>query len=110
MSRPATQAYIELDLRFDGIRLAVVRRHSSGTDVRVWHEIDRTWARVAEHTVPNSDEWLRLEQDTARAVYEALADHFGHGTNDVRALRRDHDAERARVDKLTDAIITIASR
>lgn len=48
---------------------------------------------------------LRLEQDMARALYEALADHFGHAGHDIRALRKDYDAERARVDKFIEKFL-----
>lgn len=44
------------------------------------------------------DAWLHLPEDTARALFEALADHFVHSTHDARALRRDYEAERKRVD------------
>ena len=38
-------------------------------------------------------------------IYEALADYFGHSGHDTRALRKDYDAERARVDKLINNLI-----
>ena len=41
---------------------------------------------------------LFLPEHVARALYEELADHFGHSGHDTRALRRDYDAERKRVD------------
>lgn len=46
-----------------------------------------------------------LTVDVARAMYEALADHFGHSGNDTRALRKDYDAERQRVDRLIGNLI-----
>ena len=50
---------------------------------------------------------LALPDDMARALLDALMQHY-QGAEDTRALRRDYDAERARVDKLTDALIGIA--
>lgn len=50
---------------------------------------------------------LTLGQFEARSVLDVVMAHF-HGTDDARALRRDYDAERARVDKLTDAVIGMA--
>lgn len=44
--------------------------------------------------------WLRMDPELARALYQSLGEFFGHSGNDVRALRKDYDAERARVDKL----------
>lgn len=43
---------------------------------------------------------LHIRVEDARAIYEALADFFGHSGHDTRALRKDYDAERGRVDKL----------
>lgn len=48
---------------------------------------------------PDDRFWLNLPDDAARALYEALAEHFGHAGHDARALRADYNAERARVDK-----------
>ena len=52
----------------------------------------------------------RAYGDNARAIYEALADYFGHAGHDIRALRKDYDAERARVDKLIHHAIGGAPR
>lgn len=49
---------------------------------------------------------LRLDDTMARALYEALAAHYS-GADDVRALRRDYDAERVRVDQLTASLIGV---
>jgi hypothetical protein len=48
---------------------------------------------------------LRLDNSMARALMDALAQHFGRVT-DSTGLRADYDAERARVDRLTTALIT----
>jgi hypothetical protein len=50
---------------------------------------------------------FRLDHEQARAVLDALTSHF-HGAEDTRALRRDYDAERKRVDQLTGALSTLA--
>ena len=42
---------------------------------------------------------MRIPEDLARALLDALSQHFG-GSSDVRSLRNDYDAERRRVDKL----------
>jgi hypothetical protein len=49
--------------------------------------------------------FLPLPVDAARALYEALAQHFGGNASDTRQLRGDYDAERKRVDKMIDALI-----
>lgn len=48
---------------------------------------------------------LHLEEDVARALYEALGRYFGGDVVDARRLRADYDAERGRVDKFIDALI-----
>jgi hypothetical protein len=46
---------------------------------------------------------ITIPDDVARALLDALSAHYG-GTGDTRALRRDYDAERARVDRLIAAL------
>jgi hypothetical protein len=50
---------------------------------------------------------LSLGHMEARAVLDALHAHYG-GVDDQRMLRKDYDAERARVDKLADALVQVA--
>jgi len=45
------------------------------------------------------DPTLRLDDSSARALLDALAHHY-EGAEDTRALRRDYDGERKRVDAL----------
>lgn len=45
----------------------------------------------------DTNEPLRVSYDMARALYEALAKHFG-GAPETATLRKDYEAERARVD------------
>lgn len=47
--------------------------------------------------------FLRIEDDMARGLLDALAAHYG-GTADMRQLRKDYEAERARVDKMLAAL------
>lgn len=53
----------------------------------------------AERTLAHREttEPLRLTHDMARALYEGLAKHFG-GAPETATLRKDYEAERARVD------------
>lgn len=48
-----------------------------------------------------------LPWDTGRALLEALVRHY-NGAEDTRALRRDYDAERKRVDEQSKVIADIA--
>jgi hypothetical protein len=49
------------------------------------------------------DPTLTLDDDQARALLDGLMRHY-HGAEDTRALRRDYDDERKRVDRLTTAL------
>jgi len=57
-----------------------------------------TWEQVDPMVVTKPT--LTLTDDMARALMEELTRHY-HGADDSRALRRDYDAERKRVDDLT---------
>ena len=48
--------------------------------------------------------FLRLDEDMARELLDALAAHFG-GTSEVQTLRKDYLHERGRVDKMIDHLI-----
>lgn len=52
---------------------------------------------------------LRLDHEEANALLRALANHY-QGVDDQRALRKDYDDERGRVDKLIDVVTGIAQR
>ena len=52
---------------------------------------------------------LRLRDDLARSLLTAL-NSFYEGGEDTRALRKDYDAERKRVDTLIAAVIQTADR
>lgn len=73
-----------------------------------WHDPDPTGATEPEYP-EGMTPYLQMSEDAARALYEALAERFGGTSHDTRALRRDYDAERARVDKLTDVVTAIAA-
>jgi hypothetical protein len=46
---------------------------------------------------------LSLREESARALLQALLRYY-QGGDDLRALRKDYDAERARVDKLIELV------
>lgn len=87
----------EFDPMMMGVRLAVSLWGREGEScVLTWPQQPHR-AVVREGAEPDDDTWLRLPEDAARAMYEALAQYFG-GAADSATLRRDYDAERARVD------------
>lgn len=110
-----TRAHIEDDWQRNGIGIGLTRRYPDGTrEVLAWSAQPerRINQQVADEfgIRPDPVALLFLDNDYARALYEALADHFGHGSNDVRALRRDYDSERARVDRFIGTVLDIAAR
>ena len=94
----AARARAEYDPQFLGVRIHVSPRRG---------QILSFTERPVTHAAPDGEmlpdaEPLRLEEDAARAVYEALAEYFGGSGHDTVALRRDYDAERKRVDRFID--------
>lgn len=59
--------------------------------VERWDPVEQPGVRI--------DPTMRIGDEEARALLDALTRHF-HGAEDTRALRRDYDAERKRVDGL----------
>lgn len=64
-----------------------------------------SWEPVKGGEIPEPT--LRLDDSQARALCDALNHHYG-GTEDTRALRKDYDAERKRVDDLIGTVTFIA--
>ena len=99
------KAHIADDLMRAGIKVVFVweadglRRVYSPGDHRV---------QIVQPGAEPEIEPLHLGDDEARVLYEALGRYLG-GTDDTRALRKDYEAERARVDKLIDAWIPRSS-
>ena len=91
--------------RFNVERLAVEIALTGENTVVTWPTpvVERQREEALGIEAPGT--WLPLREDQARALYEALAEYFGHSGHDTRALRRDYDAERDRVDRLIAAVI-----
>lgn len=69
-----------------------------------WNAVGVT---VPEGQIPTAAAELGLTEDVARAIYEALAEHFGlvGSTALLKAHNEALDLERGRVDKLIDHLI-----
>lgn len=90
--------------------------------VALWPNAPIVWQRsrdvepdafgVKAKGTEGTDPILRLHRDDARAIYDALADHFGFEGDSahVRNLRSDYLHERGRVDALIEATIRSAER
>lgn len=59
------------------------------------------WVSYPGDPIASTVEPLRLREDLLRALHAELLRYFD-GADDARMLRKDYDAERARVDKLID--------
>ena len=95
----AAEAFVQDDWMRDGVKIAV--RLSNAEDVRemiLWGDVAVTRITEATNAMPSDDAFLHLPNDVARALYEALSRHFGGNVVDATRLRKDYDAERARVD------------
>lgn len=110
------QAHIEQDWISRGVRLHFRRVDDSGRSFETIRFPGQPQVIVLDGAErdpfgvrPTAEDGLSLPEDYARALYEALADYYGHTGHDTRALRRDYDAERARVDRLI-AVVTDADR
>ena len=68
---------------------------------------DGDWTRPSEGADLGADPGptFHLRDEEARALLEALIRHY-QGAEDTRSLRKDYDAERARVDKFIDVFTT----
>lgn len=93
------QARIADDLPMGGIRI-IWTRDGEGFRQVTNGDIVTT---VTEGALGTDFEALRLTEDLARALLDGLTRWY-HGAEDTRALRKDYDAERARVDRLLDKL------
>lgn len=57
------------------------------------------WEEITPGAAIDKPPTIRLGNEEARALLDALTRYF-HGADDTRALRRDYDSERERVDTL----------
>lgn len=100
------RAYIKPDMFGRGVEIFLLPREGQ---VVLW-ETDAfgypIFAEVDERATPPANAGLRLPDSLARPLYEALADHFGHSGHDIRALRKDYEAERRRVDQFIEHVTT----
>lgn len=93
----------------DGIAVWIVMK-DGGRVVRVLHQEEdfATWEEVPE-PLAQIKPTFTLEGECARALLDALTRHY-QGAADMHSVRADLIHERGRVDKVTDALIRIATR
>jgi hypothetical protein len=105
------RARVTEDFQRMGVRIQSVNQTQGGSALRNFAGGSDFFAPYDSNVAsPAGDEWsLFLADDEARAIWEELCRYFG-GHPPTVTDRADLVAERARVDKLTDAVIQIATR
>lgn len=101
------RAFVQTDWGRDGIAVWLAeKRWMDGAPVlAVARPVEFTMGPMEEaHANVERPPTLRLTSDMARALLDALVEHYG-GHSNLLALRRDYDAERARVDKMIGHLI-----
>ena len=90
-------ANVQEDWMRNGVKIvAWADRSQHTTKVVQW--VQPSIAELPAETAAPDDAFLYLTDDIARALYEALSVHYGGNVVDATRLRKDYDAERARVD------------
>jgi hypothetical protein len=109
------RAYVADDPMSFGVRVAVFNQPGDGDYPReVLHIVGDESGVQRFHwqpVQPNElvEPTMQIPGDMARALLDGLQRHF-QGIEDTRALRKDYDAERARSEKLTDALIDLCGK
>lgn len=98
----AARAHVEFHIGGRGVQIALSPR--PGT-IALWQPMTYRTGDPSVMAARVPDDTLFLPEDEARALYEALAEYFGGTVVDARALRKDYDAERLRVDGMIRALI-----
>jgi hypothetical protein len=93
-----------------GIAVQVTHRQGDGPrSVLKMNGAMREWEEVSGQITTSPPVTLALEDGEALALLDALLRHY-QGASDMHTVRSDLLHERGRVDKLTDAMIRIASK
>lgn len=100
-----TRARVETNFTMQGVSVWIRTRRGDYAETPRWDRAVRVTGPVDEFA-PAPAASLTLRDDEARALLDALLDHYGMVKADLR-LRADYDAERARVDKLVDHLIAV---
>lgn len=97
------RAYIQPDmLNWHGIAVWLGRSDPGRDEVEVVLPIELVIERqTMMEGAASREPTLRLPDDLARALLDALVQHYG-GHQNLRSLRADYDAERKRVDRFID--------
>jgi hypothetical protein len=99
-----SKAHVESDFGMDGVKIAIRNDHPEARLVRLWPlnlgSRDLLVRSGEQYNPPEGfDQWLRLSDEEARALYQAIGEYYGAQVSDSRLLRADYEAERRRVDQ-----------
>jgi hypothetical protein len=92
---------VDYDINSDGLAIWLAMGQPGQ---RLIAEAVRLEWRTTEPAVALAEPTLRLPDDVARALLDALTAHYG-GAPELQSLRKDYVAERGRVDKMIDHLI-----
>lgn len=95
------------DFMVDGLAIWIsLKQGQSRRLLRLGTQGERTWEEIDPQT--NVEPTLKLDGESARSLLDALLRHY-QGASDMHTVRSDLLHERGRVDKLTAAVIAIAT-
>jgi hypothetical protein len=97
------QAHIGTDYMARGLRIAWSREIPGGVE---YTDGTTGWVTRAGDAAEPSITPLTVNDEQGRALLAALLRHY-NGADDARMLRKDYDAERARVDRLIGALLPV---
>lgn len=104
------QVYIGESFFRDSLDIYIVRKTEGDPRyILRMHDGRPHWEAIPEGAVSADEDasTVRLPFDVGHALLDALVRHY-QGAEDTRALRRDYDAERKRVDQQAEVIADIA--
>jgi hypothetical protein len=95
------RASVESDFAAYGVSIYLGQKTDQGLLAVKRINLDYELVPPAVHVEPS----LRLEDEAAKAILEALSFHYG-GSADTRTLRADYVHERERVDKFINRLLS----
>jgi hypothetical protein len=99
------RAYVQENLPSASVSVFLIEGDERDSRRILRHLGDDVWESEPLPEAVTVEPSFRLSESGARALLDALSAHYA-GSSDVRQLRSDYDAERARVDKLIAALLT----
>lgn len=104
------RAYVTEDFPLDSVKVAIVQQPEGGRPEAILRlPDDPTRFRCWEPIEPDSTDvapTMTLRRDEAQSLLDSLT-RFFHGAEDTRALRKDYEAERGRVDQLVGTLTVV---